>query len=75
MVGMLRYEIQIFESDVSPGPLASNQPTPEVRSVVTTQKAADEAAAIDGAWRFWDAKYGPDERPAEGAFIVKARGL
>jgi hypothetical protein len=72
---MPRYEIQLFESDVSPGPLAPNQPTPYVRSVVTTQEAENEEAAIDGAWRVWDAKYGPNERPAEGAFVVEAREL
>jgi hypothetical protein len=72
---MPRYEIQLFQSDVSPGPLAPNQPTPEVRSVVTTQEATDQTAAIEGAWRVWDAKYGPNERPAEGAFTVKVREL
>jgi hypothetical protein len=62
-------------TNVSSGPLAPNERTPEVRSVVTTQEAPSETDAVDGAWRVWDAKYGPGSRPAEECARVQIRPL
>lgn len=74
---MARFEIRIWEvaDDVSPGPLDPSQPTPEVRSVVTTTEASDEAEATAAAWNVWDAKYGLDKRPSEGAARVEVKSL
>ena len=72
---MPRFEIHIMDTDVSAGPLAPSQPTPYVRSVVTTQEAEDGDAAVKGAWNAWRAKYGEDEWPAADATYIYVKRL
>ncbi len=61
---MPRYEIQITElPHPTSSPAADQDPTPDVRDLVTVQDAPNEDLAKDWTWRVWDAKYGPSKRP------------
>jgi hypothetical protein len=68
-----RFEIHIMEMNVSVDlPVGPNEPTPEVRDVFTTAEAPDSDAAVEVAWRAWDAKYGPNQRPEAPRIDIKA---
>ena len=62
---MPRYQVRIAETLVPRVvPAGPSEPALGLRDLVTVQQAPSEHHAKDYAWRVWDAKYGPDRRPA-----------